>query len=165
MKRRFSAVGVLFVAVLAGIFCISGCANEGYQSSEDAGLEQSLRRASAEWDVLFNARAGARLAMLYAQDGYTMPPGGATLTGRAALRKDFESLFDVYNARHETNIDEYIIEGNRAIELAHYTLTLQPRTEGEQVVETGRRVMCRRQTATGWEILWEIWNTDGTPQK
>lgn len=165
MNFRIATVGVLTISLMAGLLCVTGCASQNVQDNRDEDLRVTLRRATGEWDILFNARAGARLAMLYAEDGFTMPPGGATITGRAALRKDFEALFEVYNARHETRVDEYLFEGDRAIELAHYTLTLPPREGGDPVVETGRRVMCRRQTKTGWEIVWEIWNTEGAPQK
>ncbi len=165
MNFRVATAGVLSISLIAGSLLVTGCANPNVRDSRNDNLQATLRRASGEWDVLFNARAGGRLAMLYAEDGYTMPPGGATINGRAALRKDFEALFEVYNARHETRVDEYLIEGDRAIELAHYTLTLQPREGGDPVVESGRRVMCRRQTKNGWEIVWEIWNTEGAPQK
>lgn len=165
MNFRVTTAVFFAISLVAALFCMTGCANQHVRDGPDDNLRVKLRRASGEWDVLFNSRAGGRLAMLYAEDGYTMPPGGATISGRAALRKDFEALFEVYNARHETRVDEYLIEGDRAIELAHYTLTLQPREGGDSVVETGRRVMCRRQTKNGWEIVWEIWNTEGAPQK
>ena len=124
-----------------------------------------LRRTSAEWDILFNARAGPQLAMLYAEDAYTMPPNSERISGRPALRKDFDALFEAFNARHETQVDEYIIDGQRAVELAHYTLTLEPRAGGDAVVEKGRRIICWRLTKARWEIAWEMWNTQGPPQK
>jgi ketosteroid isomerase-like protein len=124
-----------------------------------------LRRSSAEWDILFNARAGPQLAMLYAEDAYTMPPNGEKISGRAALRNDFDALFEAFDARHETQVDEYVIGGDRAVELAHYTLTLEPRAGGNTVVEKGRRVICWRRKGPRWEIAWEMWNTQGPPQE
>lgn len=150
---------------LAHSFLLPGCATAPAHQSAAANQEDSLRRTSAAWDAMFNARAVAQLAALYAEDAVSMPPAAPSITGRAAIRRDFEALFAANNVRHETRIDQFIIDGDRAIELAHYTLTTQPRPDGDTVVETGRHVVCRRKTPLQWEIIWEIWNTDGPAQK
>jgi len=147
------------------ILCVTGCGNHRVPSVNDEGVEEGLRHASADWDVLFNNGLAARLVTLYAADGYTMPPNLATIKGRPALIKDFDELFTAYIVHQETRVDEFLINDDRAIELSHYTLTLQRRPDGEVVTETGRRVVCRRKNATRWEIIWELWNTDGPPRK
>lgn len=150
---------------MASLIFLVGCANGPAPEKGDERTEKVLRRESAEWDILFNARAGAQLSALYADDAYTLPPNGAKIYGKPALRKDFETLFETFNARHVTQIDEYVLGGDRAVELAHYTLTLQPRAGGETVVESGRRVICWQRNKMRWEIAWELWNTQGAPEQ
>lgn len=126
--------------------------------------ESTVRAASADWDRLFNSGDAAKLADLYAEDAVSMPPGLPILTGRKALQADFLEFFAANTARHQTAIDQLIIDGDLAIERAHYKLTIKHRTGGSETTETGRHVEIRRNLRGQWKIVTEIWNTDPAPK-
>jgi ketosteroid isomerase-like protein len=146
-------------AVLMSFLLAFGCQTVEHPRPDE------LTRASQEWDGHFNAGNAAALAALYAENAVSMPPSLPTLHGRAALQADFESFFAANEARHETTVDEIIVEGGLAIERAHYRLTYRPRAGGAEVVETGRHVECRRMIGGQWLIVTEIWNTDAASPK
>jgi uncharacterized protein (TIGR02246 family) len=130
-----------------------------------ASEQKALQQCSAEWDRLFNARDAARLAQLYAADAVSMPPGAATLQGREALRKEFESFFAANTARHETTVDQLLIEGDLSIESARYRLISKRSGDNSETIETGRHLECRRRISGQWQIVLEIWNVDTPPAK
>jgi len=119
-----------------------------------------LRQASVEWDRVFNAHDTTTLAGFYAEDAISMPPNSPTVRGRKAIRAEFESFFAANVARHETFVDEFLNDGDLAIEAAHYRLTSKPRAGGAETVETGRHLECRRKINGQWKIVLEIWNLD-----
>ena len=94
-----------------------------------------------------------------------MPPNAPTMRGRQALQADFKSFFEANIARHETMVDEMVIEGSLAIERAHYRLSYRPRAGGTEVIETGRHLECRKKIDGKWQIVLEIWNSDTPPPK
>jgi ketosteroid isomerase-like protein len=149
-------------ALLISLLLASGCQTADHARS---GRPDELTRASQEWDRHFNAGDAAALTALYAENAVSMPPSLPTLQGRAALQRDFEGFFAINEARHETTVDEIIVEGGLAIERAHYRLTYRPRGGGAEVVETGRHVECRRRIGDQWLIVTEIWNTDAPSPK
>ena len=125
-------------------------------------MDEPISNAGTEWDRRFNAGDAAGLAELYAADVVSMPPNAPTVTGREAVRKEFQSFFAANTARHETMTDQIIRQGDLAIERARYVLTFKPKSGVAEIRETGRHVECRRRIDGTWQIVWEIWNTEGT---
>jgi ketosteroid isomerase-like protein len=89
-----------------------------------------------------------------------MPPNLPTLVGKKALEEDFAGFFAENTARHETQIEEILIEGGLSIERSRYRMTAKPRAAGAEVVDTGRHLEVRRKEGGKWKIVWEIWNSD-----
>jgi ketosteroid isomerase-like protein len=146
----------IFLLTFTFLF-LAGCQSA---TNSRAPQQNELRQASAEWDRLFNAADASKLGLLYAEDAISMPPNNPTIRGRQAIQADFESLFASNVARHETKLDEILMEGNLAIEVAHYRLTYKPRSGGPEIVESGKHLECRGKIDGQWKIMVEIWNLD-----
>ncbi len=158
-----SITGIIRVhAVATCLFLCVACQTANHSRT---GRHDDLRKASEEWDNLFNAGDAAKLAPLYAENVISMPPNLPTIQGRKALQADFESFFAANVARHETTVDEILMDGSLAIERAHYRLTYRPRAGGAEVVETGRHLECRQKIDGKWKIVLEIWNSDAPAPK
>ena len=146
------------------LMLIIGCQSPS-QSHKPGPSQEELRQTSQEWDRLFNIGDAVKIASLYADDVVSMPPNSPTLTGRGALRTDFETFFAKNMARHETMVDKIVMEGDLAIEVARYRLTYRPRVGGAEIVETGRHMETRRKIDGRWRIILEIWNSDSPAPK
>jgi ketosteroid isomerase-like protein len=146
-------------------FLLMGCATTGPEkvSSELVQKRKAVLQASQRWDQFFNAADADTLAGLYATGAVSMPPNAPAIAGRAALQKDFETFFTNNLARHETLVEDLIIDGGLAVERARYRMTMKPRAGGPEVVETGKHVEVRRYEGGRWLIVAEIWNADAPP--
>jgi ketosteroid isomerase-like protein len=149
------------LGLLMLLLCLTGCQTTG---RSEADARAHLGKADEEWDRLFNAGDARGLAALYAEDVVSMPPNLPTISGRAALQKDFETFFSENSARHQTIIDQIIVEGDMAIERGRYKMTFKPKAGGAEVSETGRHVEIRRRINGEWKIFLEIWNTESAPK-
>ncbi len=156
------------LTLAASLLVLTGCRSPGdsrVDTNPDAPGHKELLQASGDWDKLYNAGDGARLALLYAEDAISMPPNSPTVRGRKAIQAECEGFFAGNVARHETIVDQFITEGDLSMETARYRLTYKPRAGGAETVETGRHLECRRKINGAWRIVVEIWNTDTPASK
>jgi len=162
---KFTTISVLAASLLLSVGCHT--ANQSHTAGESNAprLPRGLHQASRDWDRFFNAGEVASLVELYAEDAISMPPNAPTLRGRKALRADFESFLTANVARHETYVDEFLRDGNLAIERARYRFTYRSRAGGAEKNESGRHVQIRRRIDGKWRIVLEIWNLDTPPTK
>lgn len=145
---------------LAAIFLAAGCQGPRRPSVHYISAEQRVREASAAWDRAFNAGVADQLASLYAPHAISMPPALPTLNGQPAILEDFRGFFAANSARHQTYIEEIIIEDDLSIERSRYRMSFRPRAGGPETIETGRHIEIRRRINGQWLITHEIWNTD-----
>ena len=161
--RRRSAHLACAIILISSSFVSEGCTTRNPNGSisgrgEDEAL---LKQATLDWDRLFNSGQAEAIALLYSSDLVSMPYDAPSVHGRPAQQKAFEEFFsENENARHETTVEEMLVTNDWAIERGTYRMTYKPKKTGEQVIETGRHVMCRRKVGGVWQIVWEIWNTD-----
>lgn len=162
MRQR--PVHFVSAMILTWALACCGCGTRGKPSGSVPGSaadEALLKEATADWDRLFNSGQAGALAGLYSPDLVSMPYEMPSVRGRAAQQKSFEDFFsENQNARHETTVEEMLVTNEWAIERGRYRMTYTPKKTGEQVIETGRHVMCRKKIDGRWQIVWEIWNTD-----
>jgi ketosteroid isomerase-like protein len=158
MEARSSVLMVGISVLLAS--CATTSQRSANSRVEYSAAGEELRRASVEWDRSYNSGEVAKLAALYAEDAVSMPPNLPTLKGRRAVEADFQSFFSGNTGHHETTVDAIVMDGDLAIERAHYRLAYKPRAGGAEVVETGRHLECRRKIGGAWKIVIEIWNVD-----
>jgi ketosteroid isomerase-like protein len=154
------ACGTILIWLLASGGCRTPSNSSGSISSS-AEDEALLKQATADWDRFFNSGQTEALARLYSPDLVSMPYDVPSVHGRLAQQKAFEEFFsENENARHETTVEEMLVTNDWAIERGSYKMTYKPKKTVEQVIETGRHVMCRKKVEGKWQIVWEIWNTD-----
>jgi ketosteroid isomerase-like protein len=154
---KINWIVAVFLLGLTGLFAI-GCQTAGRL---ETGSRSGLDVASKEWDRLFNGGDAEGLAALYDEDAVSMPPNLPTLKGRKALEEDFRKFFAENTARHETFVDEIVVDGSMAIERGRYRMTFKPKAGGAETVEEGRHVEIRKRVGREWKIVMEIWNVEG----
>ena len=123
-----------------------------------AASEAEIRAASDAWDRAYNAADVEALAVLYADDAVSMAPGAPASIGRDAIRADLEGFLEGNEARHTTEIQQIVVDGDLAVERANYAHDFTP-AGGALTEERGKHVVVYRRGEDGsWKVLWEIWN-------
>ena len=165
-RNRKSAVspGVL-QAVAIGLLIASACNGPPTSAEERSRDAEAVRAASRAWDTAHNAGNVAALITLYAGDAVSMPFGRPPLEGRAAIEADFRSFFAEFTADHRTTIVALELAGDVAIERGTYELSIRPKNGTPGTSERGKHIVVRRRTDEGWQIQWEIWNTNSEAPK
>ena len=89
MSHRFSAAIVLPLAVLAGCQSVSAPAPDPVRE------EAAIRATDARWLAAAEAHDLERTVSYWTDDVYMMPPGGAALVGKEALRRYVGGAFAI----------------------------------------------------------------------
>ena len=158
MKKLFSIVATLLV------LAISGCAPQVDTAAEQAAIEQALR----DWLEATN-KPGEEGADGYAsfttEDAVLLPPNGARIDGRDAVR----ALILSYTQAEEFSITweaprvEVSAAGDLAYSMGTYEYSLKD-AEGNPVSDKGKSVDIWKKQADGsWKVAVVIWNSDGPP--
>ena len=158
MKKLFSIVATLLV------LAISGCAPQVDTAAEQAAIEQALR----DWLEATN-KPGEEGADGYAsfttEDAVLLPPNGARVDGRDAVR----ALILSYTQAEEFSITweatwvEVSAAGDLAYSMGTYEYSLKD-AEGNPVSDKGKSVDIWKKQADGsWKVAVVIWNSDGPP--
>lgn len=141
------------------ILALSILAASAFAAVAQMAVEE-VRGARTAWDEAYSAGNIDRLMEMYTEDAVSMAPGFPASVGRDAIRADLGSFLAAHDTRHETAIQDILIEGNLAIERATYTDAISPK-DGKAFTERGKHIVVYQRGADGvWRVLWEIWNTD-----
>lgn len=153
--RLLKIVLVLLMALTLGALGMLSVA------SGNAAREDQIRAAVAAWEDAYADADVERLMDLYADDVVSMPPGYPTFPDKAALREDFEWLFNTFDIERDFNLADIKMSGNLATRRGTWTQKLTPKDGGEAITEAGKCVMVYEKYRNEWKIVWEIWSTDG----
>ncbi len=155
MKKLFPIVATLLV------LAISGCAPQVDTAADQATIEQALR----DWLEATN-KPGEEGADGYAsfttEDAVLLPPNGARVDGRDAVR----ALILSYTQAEEFSITwearvEVSAAGDLAYSMGTYEYSLKD-AEGNPVSDNGKSVdIWKKQPDGSWKVAVVIWNSDG----
>ncbi len=156
MKKLFPIVATLLV------LAISGCTPQVDTAAEQAAIEQATR----DWLEVTNqpGEAGADgYASFVTEDAVLLPPNGARVDGRDAVR----ALILSYTQAEEFSITweatrvEVSAAGDLAYSMGTYEYSLKG-AEGDPVSDKGKSVDIWKKQADGsWKVTVVIWNSDG----
>ena len=140
-------IGIL---VLAGVVA-AGC---GHPASEAGGA--AAAEPTAAWTAAFNAGDPAALAVLYAENARSLPPGGAPIVGRGAIEAYWrEDLGEGGVATTLTPVD-VLAEGD----LLHVEGTYQVKGKDGGELAAGQYQQLWARGDDRWEVRREMWRID-----
>jgi len=125
-----------------------------FQIGEGEAIRENLAAAAA-WDAAFNTENVNAIMEGYADGAVSMPPGFQPISGKPAIRADYESLFSNFNLHHQTTVVQLEVQGSMAVERGQYIMM----DETGAIVEAGKHMIVRRRINGFWRVVMEIWNT------
>lgn len=146
----------IFMAITACLIFIS-CNNRQQVNNPDdirAIEEMSAARADA-----FNQGNAAGISIYFTEDGILMAPGSPALTGREAVERYYQQIFDQYVTELDSYYEEVKISGDFAFGRGIAEVTLTPHNGGEKIISTSKYVnILHRQEDGSWLTTHDIWN-------
>ena len=135
-------------------------AAKGTASQDGNNAERELLAASAAWDEAFNSEDLEGLMALYTDASVSMPPGLPDLEGKAAIRADYEFLFENFDFDHVTTVVQLEVRGTMAVERGEYTMLVTPADGSGAFIETGKHLIVKEKINGAWVSVVETWNID-----
>lgn len=105
-------------------------------------------------------------ALLYDEQGMTMPPSIPASVGRGEIQKGFAGMFREMSIREmKLEIGDVVASGDLAVETGRFEWTVVPK-KGKPMTERGKYVVAwRRQPDGSWKLYRDIFNYDPPEQK
>jgi ketosteroid isomerase-like protein len=102
------------------------------------------------------------LMTLYADDVVYMPPGQATIYGKAGIREIWASYFANFDTISLiSTIDAVAVSSELAFARGHYQSSVRDKKDGAIYHEAGTFAETNRRDGNGiWRVTNEIWNLD-----
>jgi ketosteroid isomerase-like protein len=131
----------------------------GSKEAREAKETEAIIAGNQYYISLHAGKELDKLMELYEEDGMMLPPGRDPVQGKAAIRAEWQSLFEQFDViRASSTMDEVLIFGEWAYERGHYTEVMHDRRTGEEVIESGRFAGILRKRDGKWKILRDMWN-------
>jgi uncharacterized protein (TIGR02246 family) len=123
-------------------------------------VRQEIEQHNRDMSAAFNRGDAAAVAALYAEDAKVLPPGGAMVTGRQAIRQFWQGVRDM--GVHEVTLrtEEVATSGDLAYEIGTATLTMQPAGSAATMDSVKYVVVWKRRAGGPWQLAVDIWNSD-----
>jgi uncharacterized protein (TIGR02246 family) len=150
---RGSTLWLLAVAFTLAL-PLSGAQAAGGVEEGKAGIAQS----NAKWEAGVKAGDAAAIAALYMTDALILPPGEATVQGRAGAEKFFGGMLKAGVKSVTLNTENVERAGDYAIETGTVTLTVQPEGKEAQKSTAKYVVVWKHQKDGSWQLHRDIWN-------
>jgi len=142
--------------VAALMFSVAGVA---HSASASAAQEAAIRAQTASWEKAYNSGDAKGVAAQYAEDALLLPPGSASVSGRAAILDYFTKYIAhskaggaVFVLNPKTDVG---VSGNMGWESGTYKVTVKG-----AVVETGKFLSISRKRDGKWQYIRDTWNAD-----
>ncbi len=127
--------------------------------------EQAIRAADAEWLKAVQANDLDRVVSFYADDASELPIEEPIVTGKGAIRKQWEHMLAIPGFHMSWQITK--VEVSRSGDLAYVQSTYHAALEdikGQQATERGKAVTVWKKQGDGtWKAVADISNTDSPP--
>lgn len=96
---------------------------------------------------------------LYTDDAILLPPNGASLIGKEAMRAWQETNFEGHSFEFKIDSEEIVISGDLAFSRGTLSLTATSKTDGNSFSGEGKYILIlRRQNDGSWKATHDIWN-------
>ena len=120
-------------------------------------VEDELRAAEDQFEVLWNQKDAAGLAALYAEDAMRLPPDGSRTVGREAIEGMLGGEFEAGLANLQLDATDFGHDGNLGWVVGNSTIEFP--TGDTMGTGTGNYVVVYRKEDDGvWRIVIDTWN-------
>jgi len=143
------------------LLSILGCAHVDVAAERDAILA-----TDKPWQEAIAAKDVDRALSFWADDAVVMAPGGASLTGKNAIRGFVAEAFKMpgFGLRWETTSVNVASQGDLAYALAKTTTTVNG-PDGKPTSLRGKAATVWRKGTDGrWRCVVDIWNDEAPPR-
>jgi ketosteroid isomerase-like protein len=142
------------IALIAGtLLMIAFSAPTAWAAAQET--ETGIQKAKEQYIAAFNKGDAAKVAEMYTDTAYLMPPGSPTITGRGEIQKYWDAGIKsgVKNLTLTPGkIDQF---GGVAREIGNYTLETKDGTKLE-----GKWVGIWKPQYGSWKLDTDVWNSD-----
>lgn len=139
---------------LLSITVLAACGGGGGQVEADLA---GLRDMGDTLQVQLNIRDTAAIAAIYAPNGSIMPPNAEAVTGREAIEAFWTEFLASGNILGIKGT-EVRASGNIGYRVGTFTIA-SPHNE---LVDRGKYIEVWHHDATGWQLMYDIFNSDRT---
>ena len=130
-------------------------------------MAEKVRKAITEANTEFGKKIrngdAAGLAALYTEDAVLLPPNSEKVYGRKRVKEFWGGAISQLGLKDAIlRTEELFGSGDFFTEIGSYTLKIQP--AGQKPIEDeGKYVVIWKQTADGWKLHRDIWNSNMPP--
>lgn len=152
-RRRTEILGAVVMALVA-----TSCTQRPDLTAEQA----AIRTIDNQMVVALNARELDRWLTFVADDASMMPPNGAAVVGKEAIRAMLSELMAIptFSVIHHPGAVEVSRSADMAYVRYSYELTMKD-ANGVAVTEKGKDVsIFRKQAGGSWKLLIDMWSSD-----
>jgi uncharacterized protein (TIGR02246 family) len=98
----------------------------------------------------------AGMAAVYTEDGQVLPPGGETVTGKAAIEAFWQGVIDALGMKGATlESVELEVQGDTAVQVGKFTIL----GAGDSLVDHGKYIVIWKREAGAWKWHRDIFNS------
>ena len=159
MKQNILAT---IIACVVSFFIYGNCPAQNAAPSDLSAVKKTIENTNAVYFDLFEKKDGA-IVNLYTEDACLLAPNTPPISGRTALKKDFEDTFaagKVKGVKFKTgNIygdgKEYITEEG----------TWEVFDPSGKLLDDGKYLKLWRRTTAGWKIFRDLFNSNHKAQQ
>jgi uncharacterized protein (TIGR02246 family) len=139
------------------IMTIATSCDNSQQASDDVAAIKAL---SAKRAQAFNDGDSQVIADAFTETGLLMAPGAEATSGRKAVYKYYQGIFDEYKTTLESGYSDVKVSGNLAYGVGHAKVTLAPHNGGDTIIiSTSKYINILERQADGtWLTTHDIWN-------
>jgi uncharacterized protein (TIGR02246 family) len=150
------SVWAVAIALCVGSFLAAQPAKPAAAGSADAAIRDLTKTFVAG----ANAKDGARIGALYAEDAVLMPPNQEMVRGRAAIQAYWQGLLDAGAKDVSLTTTHVASSGNVAYEAGTYQFTMAA-PGAQPVTDRGKYLVGFRREADGkWRMAYDVFNSD-----
>jgi ketosteroid isomerase-like protein len=142
----------LFAATLA----LTGFACQ--KKADTAAEETAIRAQVAAWNAAIVAKNDSAIGAIYADNGVLMPPNEKMVTGTAAIRAFFATMWPM-NAALVVTPGSIVVAGSGDMATESGTWTFS----AAGMNDNGKYLIHWHKIGTEWKVVDDIWNSDNPP--
>jgi len=144
------------ILLTTGLAC---CDRRGAQ--DEAGDIAKIKALSATRAKAFNEGNADVIANAFSESGVLMAPDKRSTTGRGAVHKYYQEIFDQYKTFLESGYEEVKVSGDLGYGVGFAKVKLVPHSGGDTLVSTAKYInILQRQKDGSWLTTHDIWNAN-----
>jgi uncharacterized protein (TIGR02246 family) len=145
------------ILIVLGLFV--GCGTQ--VRTNDPSDIAAIKAMSAARAKAFNERNAGAIAIHFTEDGLLMAPGAPLTSGREAVERYYQAIFDQYVTGLESGYEDVSVSGDLAYGRGFAKVMLIANDGRDTVHSTAKYInILRRQPDGSWLTTHDIWNAD-----